>query len=122
MLPVVISAPSGTEKKALEGKVDSGADLCAVPEDVIAELDAPPIRIVRAAGFDGTHREAMLYDCALEVAGQRFPHVEALATRRRYAIIGRKVLRALIVKLDGPKSSLTVMLGRPRNKASVRGP
>jgi predicted aspartyl protease len=121
MVEILVSSPTGTEKTMLEGKIDSGADLCAVPEEVIAELDLPPIRSVRAAGFDGAHREVLLYHCALEVAGRRFSHVEALATRRRYAIVGRKVLRTLVVELDGPKATLTIAAGRARNRARPKG-
>ena len=116
MVPVQVSSPLGTERRLLEGKVDSGADLCAVPEDVIGELDVPPLRVVRAAGFDGGFREVLLYHCELEVAGRRFPHVEALATRRRYAIIGRNVLNALVTKLDGPKVTLTVTTPKARSR------
>jgi len=108
MLPVVIAVPGGLEQRRLEGKIDSGADICAVPEDIIAELDLPPVRSVRAAGFGGVLQDATLYHFALEVAGRRYDHVEALATRRGYAIIGRNVLKSMVVKLDGPKGVLTV--------------
>ena len=107
MVPAVIRVPGRTESRRLEGKIDSGADICAVPDDIIAALDLPPVRVVRAAGLGGLLQEAMLYHCAMEVAGYWFEHIEALGTRRRYAIIGRNVLRDLVVRLDGPKSMLS---------------
>jgi predicted aspartyl protease len=116
MLPVVVAVPGGMEQRRLQGKVDSGADVCAVPEDLIAELDLPPVRLVRAAGFGGLLQEVTLYHLALEVGGRRYDHVEALGTRRSYAIIGRNVLKDLVVRLDGPKSLLTVTLPRVRSK------
>jgi hypothetical protein len=116
MLSIVVKSPLGSESRSIEGKVDSGADICALPEGLVAELDMPPVRIVRAAGFDGGPREAVLYHCALEVAGRRFPHVEALATRRSYAILGRNVLADLVTTLDGPRSTLTVTVARGRRK------
>jgi hypothetical protein len=48
----------------------------------------------------------LLYRCALEIAGERFENIEALATRRHYAIVGRNVLCHLAVKVDGPKEQL----------------
>jgi len=114
VLPVLIRLPGSIESKRLEGKVDSGADMCAIPEDVIADLDLPPVRMVRAAGFAGVLQEVMLYHCAIELADRRFEHVEAVATRRRYAIIGRNVLRHLVLKLDGPNTTLTIGAAKSR--------
>jgi predicted aspartyl protease len=117
MVELRVRAPGGAERRKLEAKIDSGADLCIVPDDVVAELDLPPVRTVRAAGFDGAHREALLYHCSIELAGHHFPHVEALATRRRYTIVGRNVLQALVVRLDGPGSTLSIERPRVRRKA-----
>jgi predicted aspartyl protease len=115
-VPVVVRLPRGGESRELEGKIDSGADVCAIPEDVIAELDLPPVRIVRAAGFGGVLQDAILHHCAIELPGRRFDHVEALGTHRRYAIIGRNVLRELVVRLDGPGSMLSVTAPRSRSR------
>jgi len=115
MLPVVVRSPGGTEMRHIEGKVDTGADICALPDTVIADLDLPPVRTVRAAGFGGVLQEALLYHVDLELAGRRSKHVEALSTRRPYAIIGRNMLQQFAIRLDGPKGTLTVTLP-PRSK------
>ena len=116
MLPLIVRSHVGGSGKSVEGKLDSGADICAIPDDLVAELDLPPIRQVRAVGYDGSRHEVFLFHCELELAGQRFPHVEAVATRRRYAIIGRNVLEGLVARLDGPRRMLTVTLARRRTK------
>lgn len=110
VVPILVSLPGETTARAIDGKLDTAADLCALPEDLIAELDLPPVRTVRAAGFLGTLHEALLYHCAIELAGHRFEHLETLATRRRYAIVGRNLLRHLVVRLDGPNSTLTLTI------------
>lgn len=122
MVPVVIRVPGELQGRRIEGKIDSGADLCAIPDDVVVELDLPPVRIVRAAGFAGHLQEATLYHCSLEIAGHRAAHVEALVTRRRYAIIGRNVLQDLLVRLHGPKQevSLTVPTASGRKRRNRR--
>jgi hypothetical protein len=89
MVPVSVRAPGGLDVATLEGKLDTGADLSAVPERFIAELDLPPVRTVRAAGFLGE-----------------------LSTRRPYVILGRNVLRRLVVRLDGPGETLEIRLPR----------
>jgi predicted aspartyl protease len=112
-VPVRVSAPFGLDAETVEGKLDTGADLCAVPERLVTELDLPPVRAVRAAGFQGTPEEVVVYRLDLEIDGLSFPHVEALATRRPYVIVGRNVLRRLLVRLDGPREQLEIR--RPRS-------
>ena len=113
MIAVVVGVPGGTEERQIDGKIDSGADICALPEDLIVELDLAPVRSVRAAGFGQPLQDVLLYHCALRFAGHEFAHVEALAIRRAYPLIGRSVLRHLVVRLDGPKRMLTITSGRP---------
>jgi len=50
MVPVRQRAPDGSESVTVEGKLDTGADLCAIPDPHIAELSLPPVRtaLVRA--------------------------------------------------------------------------
>jgi hypothetical protein len=55
-------------------------------------------------------QEALLYHCAIELAGCRVEHLETLATRRRYAIIGRNFLRHVVLRLDGPRRTLTLTI------------
>lgn len=113
MAPVAVRAPGGIDEAQLDGKIDTGADLCAVPERLVAELDLPPVRVVRAAGFGGGLQEATVYRIDVTLDGHTFPRVEALVTRRPYAIIGRNVLRHFVVRVDGPRGVLE--LRRPRS-------
>jgi predicted aspartyl protease len=112
MVPTRIRAPGGLDNAALEGKLDTGADLSAVPEGYLAELDLPPVRIVRAAGFAGELQEVVVYRVDIEIGDMSFRSIEALATRRPYVILGRNVLRRLIMRLDGPGEKLEIRLPR----------
>src|SRR5262245_31265607 len=110
MLPLIVRSPGGIETRHLEGKIDNGANICDLPGRVIPDLYLPPLRTVRAAGFGGVLQEALLFHVDLELAGRRKKHVEALSTRRPYAIIGRNILQQFAIRLEGPKSTLTVTL------------
>jgi predicted aspartyl protease len=110
MVPIRVRAPGGLDAADLAGKLDTGADLSAIPERHIAELDLPPVRTVRAAGFLGGLQETIVYRVDLAIDGMEFPRVEALATRRPYVIVGRNVLRRLVVRLDGPREKLELRL------------
>lgn len=102
MVPVEVRAPNGVDAARLDGKIDTGADVCAVPERLVRELALPPVRTVRAAGFGGVLEEVLAYRIDLDIDGMSFPRVEALATRRAYAIIGRNVLQRVVLRVDGP--------------------
>jgi len=112
MLPSRVRAPQGADWEALDAKVDTGADLSAVPDRTLEALDVAPVRVVRAASFAGALQEVPVYRVDLELAGELLPRVEVLATRRPYVIAGRNVLRHFVVKVDGPREQ--VELRRPR--------
>ena len=113
VVPVRLRVPGGHQSAALDGKIDTGADLCGVPEQLVIDLDLPPVRSVRAAGFGGTPRDAVVYRVDVELDGLVFPRVEALAIDRGYVLVGRNVLRRLIVRLDGPGEQLDLRRPRP---------
>lgn len=112
--PVRLRAPNGVDSATLSGKLDSGADVCAVPEHLVEELGLPPVRRVRAAGFAGVLEEMTAYRIDVEVAGKVVRRVEALTTRRPYAIIGRNVLSAFVFTLDGPGGAWELRAARKR--------
>jgi predicted aspartyl protease len=121
MVPVSVRAPGGVDLRALLGKLDSGGDICAVPLSVIEELDLPPVRKVRAAGFAGELVTATVFMMDLVLADMTFSSVEALATRRPYVIVGRSVLRHFVLRLDGPKSELHLSAPRRTSASRSRG-
>ena len=114
MVPVIVGAPKGIDMVALEGKLDTGADLCAVPDHLVMDLNLPPLRTVRAAGFLTGVQEVIVYGIGLTIDKMEFPYVEAIITRRPYVIVGRNVLRRLVMHMDGPAERLE--LRRPRER------
>jgi predicted aspartyl protease len=102
---VRVRAPNGVDSAELDGKLDTGADVCAVPERLVDELALPPLRTVRASGYGGVSELVTAYRIDVEIDGLRIPRVEALVTRRHYAIIGRNVLCRLILRVDGPRET-----------------
>ena len=112
VVTVRLRTPGGHQNAALDGKIDTGADLCGIPEQVVIDLDLTPVRSVRAAGFAGASHDAVVYRVDVELDGMIFPRVEALAIGRPYVLVGRNVLRALVARVDGPREQLD--LRRPR--------
>lgn len=117
VVPVRIRRAGGTDALTLDGKLDTGADICGLPEWVISTLDLPPLRMVRATGFSGIREQTPIYRMDLEIGNRLLPDIDALATRRPYAIIGRNVLANAIARFDGPGESLDL-----RWPSTKRGP
>jgi predicted aspartyl protease len=117
MVPVRIRVPDGLDSAELEGKLDTGADLCAIPDRYVAELDLPPLRTVRAAGFLGGLQDTIVYRVDIAIDGMHFPAIEAVATRRPYVIVGRNILRRVVMRVDGPAEKLEIGLPKARKRA-----
>jgi predicted aspartyl protease len=113
---VEIRRPGTGEAVEIDAKLDTGADVCGLPEWAVATLDLLPLRLVRAAGFSGLLEETPIYRMDLELAGRALEDVEVLATRRPYAIIGRNVLRTLVARFDGPLETVELRWPRPRRR------
>jgi hypothetical protein len=103
----------------MPGKLDSGADVCGIPDSLIDHLDIAPVRASRAAGFAGDLREVIVYRIDLELAGTSIERVEAIATRRPYVIVGRNVLKHFVLRLDGPKDELELRAPRSRPRRNA---
>jgi predicted aspartyl protease len=105
--------------RLLEGKLDTGADICAIPDVVIAELALPPVGTVRAAGYAGELRELAVYRVDVLIEGKVHRHVKALSTRRPYFIVGRNILQAYVLRLDGPNARLELKRPATRKRKST---
>ncbi len=103
VLPVRVGVPGAEPAAALLALVDSGADLTVLPQGVPAALGLPAVGQLTVRGVAGS-AQATVYAAALEVAGrQRVAEVVALGGE---ALLGRNVLNAWALTLDGPAETL----------------
>ncbi len=114
VVPLRLRAPGGRDAVEVDAKVDTGADLCAVPASLVVALDLPPVRTVRATGFSGAAHDAIVYRIDLEIDDLAFRRIETLAFGRPYALVGRNVLRHLVARFDGPRERLDLSRRVPR--------
>lgn len=105
VLPIRVTRGGGGRSLALAGLVDTGADVTVLPESVVMRLSLPRVGTVRIAGVVG-HARAPVHAAMLEVAG-RAALFEVIALSDE-AILGRNVLNALRLVLDGPQLALEV--------------
>lgn len=105
VLPVRVGPPGAEVAAALLALVDSGADLTVLPDGLPASLDLPAVGKLTVRGVAGS-AQATVYAAELEVAGrQRVVEVVALGGE---ALLGRNVLNAFVLTLDGPRLTVRV--------------
>ena len=109
-LPIQISHPAQPEH-GLEvlAKVDTGADISAIPHRIATALALEETGELQAAGFDGP--PATYAICAVRIvlpSGQR-ARLNALVIPSEDVILGRDVLNHLRLLFDGPALSLDIL-------------
>ncbi len=102
-LDIVIRHPHEPEQlRRVPAKLDTGADLSAIPQAVADELGLLPVQTITAESFDGTRTLLDTYAVILEIAQARFRYIEVILVPDDYALLGRDVLNYFYARLDGP--------------------
>ena len=118
VVPLVVRAPGGADWVSVDAKIDTGADVCALPRHVARRLDLPAVRVARATGFSGGSVEMIVYAADVDLDGTRIEAVDVLVTERPYALLGRNLLRRAVLHLHGPRETLELSIGSPGRRRS----
>lgn len=98
---VVIANMTSGASSAIRGKLDCGADITVIPENLATQLGINPKSHTWTKGYDGTYSLRPVYYVKLAIEGFDFASVRCIATNRTNALIGRNVLNRFITILDG---------------------
>ena len=110
-LDVVIRNPhSPDQMHSVTAKVDTGADLSAIPQAVATALGLLPAQTIVAESFDGSRTRIDTYAVILEVAQARFRYIEVILIPDEHALIGRDILNNFYAHLNGPELTLDLRL------------
>ena len=120
VVPVVVRAPRGVEAVTVDAKLDTGADVCTLPVHVVQQLDLPAVRTARAAGFSGIAVDVIVYAADFELDDHRLEALDVVVTERPYALLGRNLLRRLVLHLDGPRATLDLNVAPPGRRPRRR--
>jgi predicted aspartyl protease len=101
-LDVLICHPQLSERSQhVSAKLDTGADLSAIPQVVADELELLAARTILVESYNGSQVGVKTYFVILEAAQARF-RLEVILILEEYALLGRDVLNHFYARLNGP--------------------
>jgi len=106
LLLLRVGLPQTEPATAVAALVDSGADITVLPEGLPETLGLPQIGEVAVRGVGDAVRRVPVYAAELKAAGWR--GIVEVAGIGGESLLGRDVLNAWIVMLDGPRQTLRV--------------
>lgn len=109
-LPVRISnLADNSGALSIPAKIDTGADVTAIPARLIESLRLAPAGEIEVEGYDSRRAALYCYDVVLHVDQLRVVGLSVIAFTEDYVPLGRDVLNLLKILLDGPALSVETL-------------
>lgn len=101
---VVRNPQTGASHPDVPLLIDSGADVTLIPAAVAKhlKLSVDPARRCELVGFDGTVSNAPMVQLEILFCGRLF-RGQFLLIDQEWGVLGRNVLNAVALRLDGPR-------------------
>lgn len=113
-IEIVLRHPTNPEQTTyLQAKIDTGADISAIPADLLAQIPLPTASKIIVEGYDGVSATVFSYSTHLEIAGTRFENWEVIEIPDSYGLLGRDLLNHFYIQLNGPELTLSLSRTRP---------
>ena len=109
-LTVTIHHPEAKRAIQLEAKIDTGADISAIPLSTIHELGLPVTSKLLVEGYDGVASTVSAYGAILQIEQARFRSQEFIAITEAHALLCRDILNHYYLLLNGPKLNFDLRL------------
>jgi len=91
-------------------KIDTAADVSAIPAMLVNQLGLPITRKLLVEGYEGVPALVITYGVVFEVAQARFKGLRVVAFPDDYVLLGRDILNYFYVQLNGPKLTFNLSL------------
>lgn len=105
---VVVAHPTKGVSSVLRGKLDCGADITVIPENLPMQLGMTPKSHIWTKGYDGTYSLRPVYYISLVIEGFNLASVRCIATNRANVLVGRNVMNRFIITLNGKALSFDI--------------
>ena len=99
-----------SQSRTIAAKLDTGADVSAIPQQIATALALIPARTILVEGYDGTQSTIDTYIVIVQIGKTRFRNVEVILIPDDHALLGRDLLNFFYTKLNGPALTLALSL------------
>jgi predicted aspartyl protease len=99
--------------QSARAKLDTGADISAIPASLVEELNLRPESQLLIEGYDLQPATLYTYYVTLVVAQVRFRRLEVISFPERFMLLGRDVLNHFYARLNGPELTFDLGLTSP---------
>ena len=106
----IINPVRRSEFSILRGKLDTGADITVIPEQLVGQLGIRPKGRVWTRGYDGTYVHRLVYYVRLKLEKFELKSVRCIASDRSDVLLGRNVLNRFYIILDAKRLTFELKL------------
>jgi predicted aspartyl protease len=108
-LTVEVFVPGVPDQRRLVlAKLDTAADMTAVPLNLIKQLGMKIASSVEVAGYEADYAVVSTYLVGIELPQARIRRVEVVPISEDYVLLGRDVLNNFFINLNGPELTFDV--------------
>lgn len=108
VVKTVVLHPVLTKSKPMDGKLDTGASISTIPEEIKNSLGLLPAGETNASGFKGPAQKEKTYYVDITFNDFSFKSVKVITTERSYGLVGRDILNQLKLFADGKNQIFTL--------------
>lgn len=100
---------TGDELRDVPAQLDTAADRTVIPESLVQSLRLPQLGILTIGGVGGVHQVMPAYPLLLAIHDLPLLTIEVVASPgESWVLLGRDVLNAYRLLLDGPQLALEI--------------
>jgi predicted aspartyl protease len=109
-LDIVLHHPANPQViQSFLAKVDTGADISAIPLSIVDEFNLSRASTIPVEGYDGQLSTVPTYAIGLYIADTYLGRLEVISIPKTYVLLSRDVLNRFYIRLNGP--DLTFHMG-----------
>ena len=89
-------------------RIDTGADISAIPSIVLMQLELEPSGEREIQDYDSRSAISECYEVQIQFGRRDFGKIEVISTESGSAFLGLDILNQIKLTLDGPNKSLII--------------